>query len=99
MCQTQSPVLDLPAPPWLPFQTSTGRVLRSNWSSRSISEWFDLWLPFERQIFSIVRDFWLPPSLGLTPEQQYSLSPGHKSFSPLNNPRWLRLQAERVSVI
>lgn len=46
-----------------------------------------------------MRDFWLPPSLCLTPEQQKSLSPGCKSFSPPNAPCWFRLQADKVSVM
>lgn len=56
LCQTQSlvfgPILDHPAPPWFPFQTFTGWLPQNKRSFWIIhySEWFDLWLSFQRLI-------------------------------------------------
>lgn len=55
LCQTQSlvfsPVLDLPATLWFPFQTFTGWFPQNKSSFQCSLEWFGLWLSFEKLIF------------------------------------------------
>lgn len=46
-----SPVLDLPASLWFPFQTFTGWFPQNRSSFHCSLEWFDLWLSFEKLIF------------------------------------------------